>query len=49
MFFYDNCYNFLPNLPKGNIGGAKYTPKQSQRIKNKRRFKAKKKVKSKKI
>ena len=39
MNSYPYCYNFLPNLPKDNIGGAKYTPKKSQQIKNKKRHK----------
>lgn len=47
MYSYPYCYNFLSYLPKDNIGGAKYTPKQSQRIKNKKRQKTKRKSKSK--
>lgn len=43
MFDYDYYSKFLlrPPFLKDNIGGAKYTPKRSQKLKNKKRKKAK--------
>lgn len=43
MMNYDYYSKFLlrPPFLKDNIGGAKYTPKRSQKIKNKKRKKRK--------